>query len=1315
MAPAWTRPGTRAALLLASCVLFLCTLAPPAVAQSVPPAPVETLASSPDQRPPGFRLTAGEAVDVAETVEEVKDQRAERGRLVGRVARPDYVADPFRWQVTYKRDGVDVVEVHVDGRTGRVLEVWTGPYVEFPLARPQADKLAGTLNAAWIWIPLCLLFVAPFFDPRRPFRLLHLDLLVLLSFGIAQLIFNAGKVEVWVPTIYPVLGYLLVRLLLAGFRPRERTGRLMPFARESWLAVGIVALVALRIVLNVVDSEVIDVSYASVIGADRIVHGEQLYTDNDVHGDTYGPLAYIAYVPFELIFPWHGVWDSLPAAHAAALTFDLLTVVGLILLGRSLRTGREGRRLGLALGFAWVAFPYSTYVLQCNTNDGLMTMLLVYALLALRSAPARGALLGLATIAKIVPGALVPLFAVGTGDRRASSLARFGVVFAAIVAAAILAYLPDGGLREMWNATIGYQLDRRSPFSLWGLHPSLGWLQEVVKVAALALCAALAFVPRRRDLRQVAALAGAALIALQLSSTYWLFFYVSWFAPMALIVMFAAYRSPPEVVTGGLAARSWRPTVRPPSRPPARERVGAGGPSTATRPRATSKQRAVVALYAATLAVSAGLVFMVQPMFARFVLPMLGGTPAVWNTAMLFFQTALLLAYVYAHWSIRRLGPRRQAALHLVLVMAALVVLPIGVPDGWGPPDTGSPVLWLLALMVVAVGLPFFVVSSTAPLLQRWLADTDHPDGRDPYFLYRASNIGSVIGLLSYPVLVEPRLTLDEQSWLWSASYAGLALLLAACVFVLWRSRRLDSAPVAAESEAPAEQIGWGRRIRWVALAAVPSSLMLGVTTAITINVAPVPLLWVLPLSLYLVSFILVFSRGEGAGPFHRAALYVAPPLLVVAAGMATIGIVDPLGVVIPLTLAAFFVVVLALHGELAADRPPASQLTQFYAFVSVGGALGGAFNVLLAPTIFNSLTEYPIALVLAAFLLPMWRGSWADPTSIRLHLIPPLLVAGIGVVALLLTEGEVWPHRAAYIGLGLACLLLVGNSLRFGLVLALGMVAIWVPTLDDTRVIHQDRSFFGVHRVKTEVGGLVHEYVHGEIVHGAQIGALGIAPTTYYHPTGPVGQLFEALPDQALARRTGIVGLGVGSMACFSRPGDRYTFFEIDSAVVEIARDPRLFSYLRDCRGSIDVVMGDGRRSLERRPDGEFGVLAFDAFSADSIPMHLITREALELYVAKLNPKGVIAYHLSNRYLDLEPQLGKIAQSLGLSCYAQIDDVVKPTDLAKYPSHWAALARRPADLGSLPRENRWQPCRVADTPAWTDDYQNLLSAVRWG
>ena len=371
--------------------------------------------------------------------------------------------------------------MHVDGRSGRVLEVWTGPQVDSLLARGYEPSVGGNvLNAPWVWLPLCLLFVLPFVDPRRPFRLLHFDLLALLGFGASQLFLNRGDIEMSVPLAYPFLGYLLVRLLLAGLRPRPRRGPVVPVMPMSVVAVGLVLLVGARVALNVADSTVIDVGYASVVGADRITHDEELYVDNEVHGDAYGPVNYVAYIPFELLFPSNGEWDSVPAAHAAALTFDLLTLLGLFLLGGRLRQGPQGRRLGLALAFAWAAYPYSTYVLQSNTNDGLVAMLLVYALLAASSPPARAGLLALGTAAKFAPLALAPLFATADPHRSRRAALSFAAVFLVVLAVAALAYLPEGGFRELYDTTIGFQLGRESPFSLWGLHPSRSCRENVI-------------------------------------------------------------------------------------------------------------------------------------------------------------------------------------------------------------------------------------------------------------------------------------------------------------------------------------------------------------------------------------------------------------------------------------------------------------------------------------------------------------------------------------------------------------------------------------------------------------------------------------------------------------------------------------------------------------------------------------------------------------------------------------------------------------------------------------------------------------------
>jgi Glycosyltransferase family 87 len=536
-----------AAVLTALLVLMLS--AAPARAQQDALVPQSVVPPSPTEPPPGFAIAPNEARAAAEGVEAVRAARREHPGLRATVAVPTAGGDAGTYQVGYftplerSQYGSDIrVEVVVSGLTGEVLEVWTGPQAATPLARGGEPSLGRSLNEPWVWLPLAALFLLPFVDPRRPLRLVHLDLLVLLAFGLSQLYFNQGRIEISVPLVYPLLAYLLVRALLAGFRPRPRLREaLVPWLPMRWLAVGLVLLVAFRVGLNVQDSTVIDVGYASTVGADRIAHGEELYVQNEVHGDTYGPVTYLAYLPFEALLPWDGSWGAVPAAHAAAVAFDLLTIIGLMLLGSTLQAGAAGRRLGLALAFAWAAYPFSLLVLQENTNDGLVAALLVFALVALRSPPGRGALLALAAAAKFVPLALAPLLASGTGERRSRSWLAFTLSFCAVAVFAVLPFVPDGGLRELYDTTIGFQLGRGSPFSLWALHPSLDWLQPLLKGGAAALAVAVAFVPRRREPRQVVAIAAAVIVAVQLPASNWFYFYLVWIAPLFLAASFSAY------------------------------------------------------------------------------------------------------------------------------------------------------------------------------------------------------------------------------------------------------------------------------------------------------------------------------------------------------------------------------------------------------------------------------------------------------------------------------------------------------------------------------------------------------------------------------------------------------------------------------------------------------------------------------------------------------------------------------------------------------------------------------------------------------
>jgi hypothetical protein len=501
-----------------------------------------------DRPPRFFRLTALRAVAIADRVPKVR--RAYRDSPGA--TRQAFTKGVGRWQVSYySHDGKEIAQVSIDDATGRVTEAWTGFQVAWTMARGYAGAFGRKVNAPYVWIPLCLLFMVPFVDPRRLRRLLHLDLLVLLAFSVSLYFFNRAEIGTSVPIVYPLLAYLLVRLLVAGLRgraPREPLRLLVP---ASWLAVGLVFVLGFRIGLNVTNSNVIDVGYAGVIGADRLADGKPLYgafpKDND-HGDTYGPVNYEAYVPFEQALPWSGRWDDLPAAHAAAIAFDLLTALGLWLLGRRIR----GPTLGLALAYAWATYPFTLFALNTNSNDTLVSALLVGALLVAASAPARGAVVALAGLTKFAPLALAPLFATwdrASDERRsARALLRRVLPFTlAFVAAGFVALAPalrDSGLHEIYDRTLGYQRDRGSPFSIWGYYGGLGGLQTAVQLAAVGLALLVAFVPRRRDLVQVAALGAAVLIALQLGVTHWFYLYLVWFLPFALIALLCAYREP---------------------------------------------------------------------------------------------------------------------------------------------------------------------------------------------------------------------------------------------------------------------------------------------------------------------------------------------------------------------------------------------------------------------------------------------------------------------------------------------------------------------------------------------------------------------------------------------------------------------------------------------------------------------------------------------------------------------------------------------------------------------------------------------------
>ncbi len=545
-------PPVLATLLTMLALLAGLALASPAPASENPAGqppfgaePLADLREVPDTAtvPPGFRLSAARAIRLADESEVIAAELEESPRM-----RPTaFTRGPDRWQISYfDPDGNEVAQAIVDDRSDQVIEAWRDQQVEVKLARGYENAVAGNVNEAWIWIPLCLLFFLPFFDPRRPFRLLHLDLLVLLSFSLSQFFFNKGEIVTSVPLVYPVLAYLFVRMLVAGVWPRLRGGALVPYVPIRWLAYAAVALALFRVGLNIVDSQVIDIGFAGVVGADRISSGEGIYDGQFSplidRGDSYGPLNYLLYVPFEAIFPYGGGLEPLPAAHAFSIFFDLVVVGLLVAVGRKLRGGAEGRALGVALAFAWLAYPYTLYALNANGNDAVVAAAVLAALLALGSAPLRGALIAAGGAAKFGPLALAPLFAAGRGLNRGRALIPFALAFAVVWFVVLIPLLPDGGLREFYDRSFGYQASRGSPFSVWGLEPSLEWLQEIARAFPIVFGIGLFFLPRQRTEVQIAALGAALLIATQVGSTHWFYFFILWWTPLVLVNAFATQR-----------------------------------------------------------------------------------------------------------------------------------------------------------------------------------------------------------------------------------------------------------------------------------------------------------------------------------------------------------------------------------------------------------------------------------------------------------------------------------------------------------------------------------------------------------------------------------------------------------------------------------------------------------------------------------------------------------------------------------------------------------------------------------------------------
>ncbi|MFZ5449379.1 MAG: spermidine synthase [Thermodesulfobacteriota bacterium] len=739
----------------------------------------------------------------------------------------------------------------------------------------------------------------------------------------------------------------------------------------------------------------------------------------------------------------------------------------------------------------------------------------------------------------------------------------------------------------------------------------------------------------------------------------------------------------------------------------------------------------MLVLFTLAIFISAMLLFVVEPMFGKMVLPLLGGSPAVWNTCLVFFQGALLAGYLYAHLAPKWLGVRRQAAFHVGLLLLVLFTLPIGIFRGWTPPATANPVTWLLLLLMLSVGLPFFVVSTTAPLLQKWFAHTDHASAQDPYFLYGASNLGSLLALVAYPVLIEPYLRLGHQSWAWAGGYVLLVALIFLCGLTLWRAsapaispdQDVTGSPAHAGDAPPAaSRLTLSQRAWWVLLAFAPSSLLLGVTTYLATDIASVPLLWIVPLLIYLLTFVLVFAR-KPLFPRHLM-VFLEPFFIVPVAAIFFIRFQAMAWPTIPLHLLAFFCIAMVCHGELMHSRPGADHLTEFYLWISAGGVLGGIFNALLAPVLFNSVIEYPLIIVVACLLRPNFGPTQEKSRPFLYDLLLPL---ALGLFLALLSRAfqTVPDHFKALAVIIIACLgAVVCYSFRFRplrLALGVGVLIIagaWFTGQSD-RILLRERNFFGISKVTEDRAGRYHTLSHGSTIHGAQ--NLDLAqrrePLTYYHRSGPLGQIFSAFSQAPVNKKVAIIGLGTGTIACYAQTGQQFTFYEIDPTVVRIAREPRYFSYLKDCPAQVQIILGDARLSLRGAPEANYDMILVDAFNSDAIPIHLVTREALGLYLSKLRKGGILVFHISNRYLNLEPVLGSLAREAGLVALVRNDLKIDMEELnqRKRPSTWVVLARSPENFGTLVQDQRWQPLPVRPGEAlWTDDFSNILSVFKW-
>ena len=755
----------------------------------------------------------------------------------------------------------------------------------------------------------------------------------------------------------------------------------------------------------------------------------------------------------------------------------------------------------------------------------------------------------------------------------------------------------------------------------------------------------------------------------------------------------------------------------------------------------------MVALLTFASLLSAALLFAIQPMAAKMALPLLGGSASVWTVCMLFFQTGLLAGYGWAHLLGHRFALRTQVVLHGVVCAAALLLLPPVIAATSLPPVEASPAPWLLAALAMSFGLPYATLAATGPLLQRWFSATDHRLAADPYFLYAASNVGSFAGLFAYPFFLERTLPLHAaasgptQAGVWSFGFGALVVLVLASGS--WAARRPGA--ISAHVETPGVAApAWSSRFRWMALAFVPSCAVLGATHYLTSDIAAIPLFWIIPLGIYLLTFVVAFSpRVRLSSPMLGL---VGGVLVVIAAAEFREGPHVFGRLIFPLHLVVLAVLGLLCHGRLAADRPDRSRLTEYYLWIALGGCLGGVFNAIVAPLVFTSIAEYPIALALAAFLVPD-PARRAETRRQRIISSSTDLAVAVAIGSTVLLVNRVTPTSdvaarwipAVTIGVpSLLTLAVIGWPRRFAFAVAALIAVTWTSSRTPWTSLHRERTFYGVHRiVDTASPGISvvdangHEAIAAQTLrvlidgvtrHGSQSldRARRLTPTTYYHPSGPLGDIFRGLRARGPIPEVALIGLGAGTAAAYGYAGERFTFFEIDPAVARIAQNPNYFTYLTDSRAEVSVVLGDGRRRIAECADGRFDLIVLDAFSSDAIPVHLLTREAVSLYLRKLKPGGCLALHLTNGYLALDPVVAAIAASLDAPAAVKRDASRTPEQAfeGKDYSKWAVMGRDATSALPVLASDGWVRAPAdhgaeADEFLWTDDRSNLVGLLR--